>query len=314
MSRRTQDAAVRVLNDFVSLSRRPFTARAPAPAPLCPQCHSRRFFNLRGTEQQPHWRSVSSSSSSSRRRAFATSSALLKKSSSSSKSSRKSPEVSPPKVNTHVPDNAATKNRDGEVDPYDFTDLNAGIANAVARLKDALVRTRDAGRVTPDMIESLPVELNVKGAAAHGTRAHHERTKLGDIASVVQKGGRMLQVYCSEESHVKPISSAVQASQHSLAPQHDDSNPLLINVPVPPVTAETRQQAKEEAKKVYDKSSQAIRNVRGDQQKKFRKMELGKLVIVDELRKAHKQMEDVVKKGQDEAKKVYEAAVKALGS
>jgi len=245
---------------------------------------------------------------------MSTTSALLKKSSSSSKSSRKSPEVTSPKNrDTHIPDNAATRNRDREIDPYDFTELNAGIAKAIARLKDALVKTRDAGRITPEMIESFPVELNVKGAAAHGSKPHHERQRLGDIASVVQKGGRMVQVYCSEEAHVKPISSAIQASQHSLVPQHDTSNPLLINVPVPPATAETRQQAKEEAKKVYDRASQEVRNVRGDEQKRFRKMELGKMVVVDELRKAHKQMEDVVKKGQDECKKIYEAAVKALG-
>lgn len=41
-------------------------------------------------------------------------------------------------------------------------------------------------------------------------------------------------------------------------------------------------------------------------------MELGKLVIVDELHKAHKMMEEVVRKGNDEAKKVYEASLKAL--
>jgi len=41
-------------------------------------------------------------------------------------------------------------------------------------------------------------------------------------------------------------------------------------------------------------------------------MELRKLVVVDELRKAHKQMEEVVRKGQDEAKKTYEQAVKSL--
>jgi hypothetical protein len=136
-------------------------------------------------------------------RQMSTTSPLLKKSSASSKSSRKSPEVTSSKNNRdgpHIPDNAATRNRDREIDPYDFTELNAGIAKAVARLKDALVKTRDAGRITPEMVESFPVELNVKGAAAHGSKPHHERQKLGDIASVVQKGGRMVQVYCSEEA------------------------------------------------------------------------------------------------------------------
>ena len=55
-----------------------------------------------------------------------------------------------------------------------------------------------------------------------------------------------------------------------------------------------------------------MRNARGDAQKRFRKMELSKLVIQDELKKAHKGMEDVAKKGQDEVKKIYEGALKAL--
>ncbi len=86
----------------------------------------------------------------------------------------------------------------------------------------------------------------------------------------------------------------------------------MITIPVPPITAETRSQARLEAKKVYDRAVQDVRTCRGDAQKRHRKMELGKLVIVDELRKAHKMMEEVVKKGNDELKKVYEASLKAL--
>jgi ribosome recycling factor len=63
---------------------------------------------------------------------------------------------------------------------------------------------------------------------------------------------------------------------------------------------------------MFERASSDVRNARGDAQKRFRKMELGKLVIQDELRKAHKQMEEVVKKGQDEVKKVYEGSLKAL--
>ena len=130
--------------------------------------------------------------------------------------------------------------------------------------------------------------------------------------------------------HVKPITSALLASPYSLVPQTTaphtpgttsasqssslphDSNPLLISVPVPPVTAETRNLAKQEAKKMFDRASTDVRNARGDAQKRFRRMELEKLVIQDELRKAHKQMEEVVKKGQDDVKKVYEGSLKAL--
>ncbi|KIW23524.1 uncharacterized protein PV07_11716 [Cladophialophora immunda] len=264
-------------------------------------------------------------------RAFSTSAPLFKKSSSSSKSSRKSPSVDSltHKDDVHIPDNKATRNRDSEIDPYDFSELEAGIAKAVARLKEALVKTKDAGRVTPQMIEALPVEINVKGAETGRGSPHKEKAKVGDLASVVAKGGRSVQIFCAEEAHVKPIASALLASPYSLVPQTTaphtpgttsvsqsnpptSSNHLLITVPVPPITAETRNLARAEAKKMFDRASQEVRNARGEAQKRFRKMELGKLVIVDELRKAHKQMEEVVKKGQDEAKKVYEASLKAL--
>lgn len=250
-------------------------------------------------------------------RCFTTTSIHLKKSSASTKSSRKSPKVSSPDVDEHVPDNKATKSRDEEIDPYDHNELEAGIASAVARLRDALSRTKDAGRVTPDMVESLPIELNVKNTdqakpKGKAETAHHERAKLGDVASVVPKGGRMLQVFAAEEAHIKPLIAAIVASEHSLNPEVDKNNPLLILIPVPPATAETRAQAAIEAKKCLDKASLEVRNARGDAQKRFRKMELQKLVIKDEIQKAHKTMEEVARKGQDEVKKVYDSALKAL--
>ena len=57
---------------------------------------------------------------------------------------------------------------------------------------------------------------------------------------------------------------------------------------------------------------QDIRMARGDAQKHFRKMELKKEVVVDELRKAHRGMEEVVKKGEAEGKKLFDAAVRGL--
>ena len=61
-----------------------------------------------------------------------------------------------------------------------------------------------------------------------------------------------------------------------------------------------------------ERASLEVRNARGDAQKRYRKMELGKKVIVDELRKAHEGMEKVVHKGQEEVKKLYEQAIRSL--
>lgn len=271
---------------------------------VCSNC--RQELHLRqNSSRTTQWRFLSSSP------------AFHKKSSASSKSSKKSSKITSPDADEHIPDNKATRNRDAEIDPYDYSELQAGIDAAVARLKDALTKTRDAGRVTPQMLESLLVVLNIKHPdqskpKGKSETAHHETVRLGDIASVAPKGGRMLQVFAAEEAHVKPLTAAIMASEHSLNPEVDKNNSLLILVPVPPATAETRAQAAAEAKKCFDKAGLDVRNARGDAQKKFRKMELDKLVVKDELKKAHKGMEDVAKKGQDEVKKVYEGALKAL--
>ncbi|KAJ9615873.1 ribosome-recycling factor [Cladophialophora chaetospira] len=321
MSRRTEDTAFRLMHHFLVASR----PQRGGQLSLCLQCRTRILqrswtttTNFRTTQVQA--------------RTFSTPSVHLKKSSASPKSNRKSPNLDSltHKDEKHIPGNKATRNRDAELDPYDFSELEAGIAKAVAHLKDALVKTKDAGRVTPEMIEQLPVEINVQGSDTGRGSAHKEKAKVGDLASVVAKGGRTVNVFCAEEAHVKPITSALLASPYSLVPQTTaphtpgttssaqssalprDANPLLIIVPVPPVTAETRNLAKQEAKKMFERANSEVRNARGDAQKRFRKMELGKLVIQDELRKAHKAMEEVVKKGQDEVKKVYEGSLKAL--
>lgn len=253
-------------------------------------------------------------------RTFTSTPTLPKKSASNPRSARKTPKVSSPTVSRHVPDNAATSNRDAEIDPYDHSTLQSGITKALTRLQDALTKTKDAGRITPEILESLPVELTTKDntSPAPGStppKSTKQTLRLGDLASVVPKGGRLLQIYAAEASHVKPLLSAVQASEHSLtpeAPKPDDPNPLCISVPIPPVTAETRQQAVKEAKACLEKANMEIRNARGDAQKRFRRMDIEKLVVVDELRKAHKGMEEVVKKGMEEAKRVFDGAVKGL--
>jgi ribosome recycling factor len=116
----------------------------------------------------------------------------------------------------------------------------------------------------------------------------------------------------SSLQHLKPISNTILSSQHSLVPAADAQNPLLLNIPVPPPTAESRAQAAAEAKKSMERASLEVRTARGDAQKRYRKMELAKKVIVDELRKAHEGMEKVAQKGQEEVKKVYEQAIKGL--
>lgn len=148
-------------------------------------------------------------------RQFTTAPPLQKKSSGSAKSNRKSPVIPSSKNETHIPDNKHSANIDAEPDAYDYTELQANIDTAIARLKDALSKTRDAGRVTAEMVEALPLELNVKGSNTEGGSAHKSKTKIGDLASVVPKGGRMMQVFAAEEA----VSSSNPQLPHNNLPQ-----------------------------------------------------------------------------------------------
>jgi hypothetical protein len=99
-----------------------------------------------------------------------------------------------------VPDNASEKGRRSEVDPYDYSVLESGISKAIERLKEALTKTRSAGRISPETIENLSVEINIKRDPGASGRDHKESGRLGDFATVVPKGGRVMQVFVAEES------------------------------------------------------------------------------------------------------------------
>jgi hypothetical protein len=75
-------------------------------------------------------------------------------------------------------------------DPYDLSSLESGIVAAVARLKDELSKLRMGGRFNTESLEDLRVSLSKGGK---------ETVRLGELAQVVPKGGRMVTILASEE-------------------------------------------------------------------------------------------------------------------
>ncbi|KAH0290965.1 ribosome recycling factor [Aureobasidium namibiae CBS 147.97] len=188
----------------------------------------------------------------------------------------------------------------GSEDPFDFSALETDISDAIAKLKDDLSQLRQGGRFNPQVLESLRVQLKQGGAV-----------KLGDLAQVVPKG-RIVQVVAGEQEHLKPITSTIQSANLNLTPQPDATNPLLLSIPIPPPTAESRKATVNAAQKAGDVASNAVRNARQGQQKKLRAMQLAKSARPDDLKKAGAQMEKVVDKGVQEVKKIVDAAKRAL--
>jgi ribosome recycling factor len=113
--------------------------------------------------------------------------------------------------------------------------------------------------------------------------------------------------------HVKPIVSAIQGSKDlNLQPQQDAKNALQLNIPIPPPTKESRELALGAAGKAGEAGSVGIRNSRAAMQKRLRAMELNRSARPDDIRKAHKDMEKVVEKGNADVKKAVDAAKKAM--
>ncbi|KAL2005007.1 hypothetical protein VTN00DRAFT_2857 [Thermoascus crustaceus] len=188
-------------------------------------------------------------------------------------------------------------------DPLDLSELHNGIADAISRLKDDLSKLRAGGRFNPDAIENLQVQLS---------KGNKETVKLGELAQVIPKGGRMVSVLVGEEDHVKPTNSAIIASDLSLTPQQDPHNPLQLNIPIPPPTKESRDRTVQAAKAAMEKAANTVRNARGVVHKRLQEIQKKKIARPDDVRKAHDQMEKIVEKGQKEVKDTFEAAKKAL--
>ena len=93
------------------------------------------------------------------------------------------------KGNKRSPNDAAT-NPATELDPFDFSELEAGIQRALERLKDELSKLRAGGRFNPDIVEALRVSL---------TKGSKETVRLGDLAQVVPRGGRTVVVLVGEK-------------------------------------------------------------------------------------------------------------------
>lgn len=75
-------------------------------------------------------------------------------------------------------------------DPLDLSQLQNDIAASLSRLKDDLSKLRAGGRLNTEVIEDFRVHLS---------KESKESVKLGELAQVVPKGGRMVTVLAAEE-------------------------------------------------------------------------------------------------------------------
>ncbi|KAI9698454.1 MAG: hypothetical protein M1836_004035 [Candelina mexicana] len=188
-------------------------------------------------------------------------------------------------------------------DPFDLSELQAGIQKAIDKLKNELSKLRPGGRFNPELLEDLAVSPDKKSKYA---------IRLKELAQVVPRGGRTVIIYVGEKDHVKPIISAILNSSLNLNPQPDPEEPLQLNIPIPPPTKESRLAGLDSAQKTGKVVKMMVRDARGVQQKRFKAMFVARTVRPDDRFKAEKEMEKVVEKGQKEVEEIVKGAKRAL--
>ncbi|PVH93581.1 ribosome recycling factor [Periconia macrospinosa] len=230
---------------------------------------------------------------------FSTSSFLQKKAGKANKANARS-DSSPP-VSNPGPSTSTD-------DAFDFETLESQILKAIEKLTHDLAQLRGGGRLRPEVVENLTVHLGTAGKDGKGK----ESVKLRDIAQVIPRG-KVLNVVCGEAEHIKPVSSAIAASNHSLTPlAPESSNPLTIQVPLPPPTGDSRRQAIDTATRLSMEADRSIQAARQTHNKNLRKMSLDRTILPDDLQKASRKMQEVVKRGHTEVKRITEGAKKVL--
>lgn len=158
------------------------------------------------------------------------------------------------------------------------------IRDAKGRMQNTLdVLTEDllgirTGRASPALIEKLQVEY------------YGSLLSLIQVATISVPESRQLLVRPFDNSSLKAIERAIQASDLGLTPSNDGK---VIRLNLPPLTEERRRDLVRMVNTRLEDARVSIRNVRRDSLKDLRDFEKEKLISEDELKTGETQLQEL---------------------
>ena len=175
-------------------------------------------------------------------------------------------------------------------------ELRGSIGKAHDALRRELSRIR-TGRASPDILESIRVDY-------YGTP-----TPISQMASVSVPEPRMLTVKPWDRSALRLIEKAIIESPLGITPQNDGE---LIRLPMPPLTEQRRKELAKLARSHLEDSKVAIRKARHECRDMLAQIEKDGDASADEVERAMKAMEDVVKDGVAKSDEIVAAKEKDI--
>lgn len=176
------------------------------------------------------------------------------------------------------------------MDPV-LTESSKKLEDAIHHFKMEIASIR-AGRANPALVENIPVE------------AYGSRMKLNEVGNISAPQPTLLTVQVWDNSILDNVLKAIQGANLGLNPAQEGN---LIRLPIPPLTAERRE---EFIKLLHQKIEQArveIRQIRQDQRQDWlRQKEVGE-ISEDEFFRREKLLQELVDKKILEAEELGKA-------
>jgi ribosome recycling factor len=162
-----------------------------------------------------------------------------------------------------------------------IAELGKDITKAHEALKRELSKIR-TGRAHPSLLESVRVEV------------YGSQMPLSQLATVAVPEARMLTVKPWDKTQLKVIEKAIVQSPLGLNPMSDGE---ILRIPMPPLTEERRKELAKLVKKHGEDTKVAIRKARHDAKDLLSSLEKDKQISEDELERAEKKVEELIKEG-----------------
>ena len=149
------------------------------------------------------------------------------------------------------------------------------------------------GRASTGLVEHIRVNVESYGSTM----------MLKELANIGVAEGNTIVVKPFDPSTLKDIEKAIEKSELGINPQNDGK---IIRLPVPPLSAERRQQLVAHVKQLAEQQKVAIRNIRRDANKALAAAEKAKELTEDERHQGEKKVQELTDKHIEEIDKLLE--------
>lgn len=181
------------------------------------------------------------------------------------------------------------------MDP-NLAEVNQKIQDSLLHLQRELASIR-AGKANPSLLEEIPVS------------AYGGRLKMMEVGTITAPQNTLLVIQVWDPSTLKDVEKAIMEANLGLNPSVDGQT---VRVPLPPLTAERREEFVKVAHQKGEEARVAIRQLRNDQREDWKSQKDKGDIGEDELFRREKLLQELVDHSNNEVDQLVKQKVEEL--